>query len=235
MTYDVEALIRHHSADCYKLVNGKCMTRSCLVRGGYVGPGPVDYSVASCEALETVEALRAGHPAVTVSAEEKPDRLETALDDFQRTMAWRPESTGLEKTLVLGNLRGFAGFLRERGFVSWDAALHNGAALTPWRLIDSAPKSPVRDGRPQGIYLLGYCWDEAVHPSAHICIIWWEPLKDGGGWWSDGGDNPVKPTHWMPLPEAPGFTEEACPGHVASESDPRVCGRCGAHIDSLRS
>lgn len=30
------------------------------------------------------------------------------------------------------------------------------------------------------------------------------------------------------------FTEEACPGHVASENDPKVCGRCGIHIDSLR-
>lgn len=30
------------------------------------------------------------------------------------------------------------------------------------------------------------------------------------------------------------FTEETCPGHVASERDPKVCGRCGVHIDSLR-
>lgn len=28
--------------------------------------------------------------------------------------------------------------------------------------------------------------------------------------------------------------EESCPGHVASENDPKVCGRCGVHIDSLR-
>ena len=28
--------------------------------------------------------------------------------------------------------------------------------------------------------------------------------------------------------------EEACPGHVASANDPKVCGRCGTHIDSLR-
>jgi len=32
----------------------------------------------------------------------------------------------------------------------------------------------------------------------------------------------------------PWFPEEACPGHVASKSDPKVCGRCGIHIDSLR-
>jgi hypothetical protein len=28
--------------------------------------------------------------------------------------------------------------------------------------------------------------------------------------------------------------EESCRGHVASEHDPKVCGRCGVHIDSLR-
>lgn len=28
--------------------------------------------------------------------------------------------------------------------------------------------------------------------------------------------------------------EEDCPGHVASISDPKICGRCGTHIDSLR-
>lgn len=28
--------------------------------------------------------------------------------------------------------------------------------------------------------------------------------------------------------------EQNCEGHVASERDPKVCGRCGLHIDSLR-
>lgn len=28
--------------------------------------------------------------------------------------------------------------------------------------------------------------------------------------------------------------EEQCPGHVASDVDPRTCGRCGVHVDSLR-
>lgn len=28
--------------------------------------------------------------------------------------------------------------------------------------------------------------------------------------------------------------EQNCPGHVASDGDPKVCGRCGIHIDSLR-
>lgn len=30
------------------------------------------------------------------------------------------------------------------------------------------------------------------------------------------------------------FTEENCPGHVASAGDKKVCGNCGVHIDSLR-
>jgi len=30
------------------------------------------------------------------------------------------------------------------------------------------------------------------------------------------------------------YTEDACPGHVASLLDPKVCARCGVHIDSLR-
>lgn len=29
-------------------------------------------------------------------------------------------------------------------------------------------------------------------------------------------------------------TEDTCPGHVASEGDAKVCGRCGIHINSLR-
>lgn len=28
--------------------------------------------------------------------------------------------------------------------------------------------------------------------------------------------------------------QDACPGHVASELDPKICGRCGIHVDSLR-
>lgn len=27
---------------------------------------------------------------------------------------------------------------------------------------------------------------------------------------------------------------DGCPGHVASEGDPKICGRCGIHIDELR-
>lgn len=30
------------------------------------------------------------------------------------------------------------------------------------------------------------------------------------------------------------YTEENCPGHVASANDRKVCRRCGVHIDSFR-
>jgi len=36
------------------------------------------------------------------------------------------------------------------------------------------------------------------------------------------------------IPNAYAFSEEGCPGHVASEHDGKVCGNCGVHIDSLR-
>lgn len=35
-------------------------------------------------------------------------------------------------------------------------------------------------------------------------------------------------------PPAELVAENDCPGHVASDGDPKVCGRCGVHIDSLR-
>lgn len=35
-------------------------------------------------------------------------------------------------------------------------------------------------------------------------------------------------------PDFVAFDEQSCPGHVASNDNPKVCGRCGTHIDSLR-
>ena len=32
----------------------------------------------------------------------------------------------------------------------------------------------------------------------------------------------------------PEYAEDDCPGHVASEKDPRICARCGVHVESLR-
>jgi len=34
--------------------------------------------------------------------------------------------------------------------------------------------------------------------------------------------------------DMPVVPEDDCPGHVASAADPKVCGLCGVHIDSLR-
>lgn len=36
---------------------------------------------------------------------------------------------------------------------------------------------------------------------------------------------------FSPKPE---YDEGSCPGHVASARNPKVCDRCGTHIDSLR-
>lgn len=36
-----------------------------------------------------------------------------------------------------------------------------------------------------------------------------------------------------PKPEFP-YQENDCPGHTAWERDPKICGYCGVHIDSLR-
>jgi hypothetical protein len=30
------------------------------------------------------------------------------------------------------------------------------------------------------------------------------------------------------------FKEEDCPGHVASEGNSKICGRCGVHVDAMR-
>jgi hypothetical protein len=37
-----------------------------------------------------------------------------------------------------------------------------------------------------------------------------------------------------PCADAEMFDENACPGHVASAIDPKVCAHCGVHIDELR-
>jgi hypothetical protein len=46
------------------------------------------------------------------------------------------------------------------------------------------------------------------------------------------------PKRWIDpvrtLDEGFEFSEENCPGHVAAAHDPKVCGRCGVHVDSFR-
>lgn len=48
------------------------------------------------------------------------------------------------------------------------------------------------------------------------------------------GEHPAHIAAALFLSERTGCAEENCPGHVASANDPKVCGRCGTHIDSLR-
>lgn len=72
-----------------------------------------------------------------------------------------------------------------------------------WRSMDSAPKSTLDEhGRVRGVFLLGFCPDEAVDPASCLSVIWWEPLTDGGVWYGQEAMT-VRPTHWMPLPPPP--------------------------------
>ncbi len=63
----------------------------------------------------------------------------------------------------------------------------------------------------------------------------YEPLEWRAPTWNDcqtdGHYLCAECCHRAPTKE---FAEEDCPGHVASEFDPKICGRCGTHIDSLR-
>lgn len=44
---------------CNRYAKGQCLTRRCLIRGGYSGTGPVeDPDCATCEAMEIAAALR---------------------------------------------------------------------------------------------------------------------------------------------------------------------------------
>lgn len=72
-----------------------------------------------------------------------------------------------------------------------------------WRSIETAPKAPV-DYAGNGPMILGHCpctdtpWG---HEQAIFPIYWW----GSQGEWNTIHDlyEPLKPTHWMPLPEPP--------------------------------
>lgn len=57
----VAELIEYHKAECMRYRGrGQCTTHGCLTRGGYERgktPLPIDPSIATCEAHETVLAL----------------------------------------------------------------------------------------------------------------------------------------------------------------------------------
>lgn len=77
---------------------------------------------------------------------------------------------------------------------------------TEWMDIETAPKSAIEGDNVHGIYILGFCPEPDVcNLESGICIVWWEPFMKGGkGMWYGEGNYEVHPTHWMPLPPAPG-------------------------------
>ena len=55
----LEPLVSELKSQCNRYVNGRCMTHACLKRGGYKPGTPADYSIATCERYEQVQALEA--------------------------------------------------------------------------------------------------------------------------------------------------------------------------------
>lgn len=65
----VARLIEHHRLDCSRMVHGRCSTRRCLVRGGWVAGDGTGYDKATCEALETCRALEAAAEITALRAQ----------------------------------------------------------------------------------------------------------------------------------------------------------------------
>lgn len=73
---------------------------------------------------------------------------------------------------------------------------------------------------------------EALYfPTAEAAFVAWHAVPACRPLRPDG--RPNKPLTAVTV-ELVIVTEEMCPGHVASAADPKVCARCGVHIDSLR-
>jgi len=66
-------LVRELKGECNRYANGQCQTLACLKRGGYTKGDPVDYSIASCERHEQIDAL-----------ERLPEGSEVITGDMQR-------------------------------------------------------------------------------------------------------------------------------------------------------
>jgi len=75
----------------------------------------------------------------------------------------------------------------------------------------------------------------------------WRVGTEAGGWilygneqvawdYSCAADLPMQGLYIRPgmYVNEPPFTEETCPGHTASDRNPKICRHCGTHIDSLR-
>ena len=115
--------------------------------------------------------------------------------------AWGDEINDAENAFYFQRptMRGFrAGYL---------AALSRLEANQTWRPISEAPKSTSVDtphGKlVSGIYLLGFCPEDALDPKARIDVIWWEPNEGKSGQWFGGDALPKRPTHFLPLPPPP--------------------------------
>ena len=62
-----------------------------------------------------------------------------------------------------------------------------------------------------------------------------QPTKEDREFWRAQGYAAPEPTTDWRKGLGPSLDPEAsCYGHVASEHDPKICGRCGTHIDGLR-
>lgn len=60
--------------------------------------------------------------------------------------------------------------------------------------------------------------------------LWHDPHPEGGGLIEVQDVDFILPLGFRPAL----WTEDTCPGHVASAGDAKVCGRCGVDIDSFR-
>lgn len=103
------------------------------------------------------------------------------------------------------------------------AALSKAEGEDGWLDISTAPRSLAEGSHVKGVYLLGYCPDDALDPSGCMSAIWWEPLQRCtigkrrgmmGTWYAEGGIE-AEPTHWQPLPPPPqvkGLGSDSDPG-----------------------
>ena len=80
------------------------------------------------------------------------------------------------------------------------AALAAQPAPSGWRPIETAPKDKTR------VIVAKYGAHSPLHEKAGDC--WWAcKAYFDGDCWTDGMDDLCTPTHWMPLPPAPGKEE----------------------------
>jgi hypothetical protein len=93
-----------------------------------------------------------------------------------------------------------------------------------WQPIETAPK----DGANVVVYARRGS-NGTIRRTRRGCMASVAHFEAGWGWLSSPGDYQLYPTHWMPLPAPP-----ACPGHIASDGDPKVCRHCGTHVDEER-